>query len=351
MNWDDFIQILNKIIQDPWNAIPVLVVFCVIVIVISYVKAYFTEKGKQAAGQQKSSSPNPEEPQPKASDDQAKNLREPDDIPEYGNVSIEFDRDNEFIGKNPGIETLAFLLNRARHTGKGQPSFTIHHEALSLAERRLTQLSDPSNRREAEEKEYRHLIKVKDFLDEALPRLERAIDLTVNDNRVLDNTGIGGAESLFQYLLGLRNSVFGYGTPLYWGGSEWQSWTKEQETYPHKWYIWWRGDRDFFTQVKIPDEEDIWVRENYRFDYRGNRVFSDRTAFDVYALTSDTFYKIILPEIILMIINRWPANPKIPAQFLDFNQWLFSVAKPKDSSIVPPTGSAEYRKLLARSHS
>jgi len=348
MKYENFKLFVKQLIDDPWNAIPLVVAFVILLVVGWYVKAYLVTKGQQHAERSKSSQTDTVEEQAGIPKEIEQSNAIQKESPIVDDVIIEFDRASEFIGGVPRVETLAFLLNREHGTSEEKTSFTIRHEALPLARKRLSQLSNHPSKTEDEEKEFRHLILVKDFLSkQALPQLERAIDIAVNDDRVRNwkKTQLNHDKNLTQFILGLRDVVFGIGTPVYWGELTNPAWIEKQGTFPYEWNVWWRGDMSLRTTVRVPEEEDIWIHSKYRCNLENRQVFSKETAFDVYALTLDIFYGMVLPAIIITLVIRWPAKSEIPLPPLDLTQWVFSVAEPEDAILVPRVGSSEFHKL------
>jgi len=65
----------------------------------------------------------------------------------------------------------------------------------------------------------------------------------------------------------------------------------------------------------------------YRQNLSGQTVFTNSTAFDLYALTTDTFYGVALPAVVVAIVTRWAERSSIPDEMFDMKNVLASKAE------------------------
>jgi hypothetical protein len=198
-----------------------------------------------------------------------------------------------------------------------------------------------------EEEEYRHLFHVSDFLnDKAVPLLARAIDLAVNEDRFREDTFLSLDDRLAQFLTGVRNQIFGLGTPVFPGDSFDRPWMFELNSRPLMHFLWWREDPALLTKLWLSQEEKDMLQRDFMTNRGGIRVFSEGAALDIYALWLDTFHRVALPAVALVIAARWTAGSHVPNSVLQFNQWVFASLNPKETRVLPPVSSDEFRDLL-----
>lgn len=259
-------------------------------------------------------------------------------------IQIILDRTSAFVGGTPHVETVAFLLVRSRKQSSSRIRIALQHHGIEASQLRLKVLEDKSLRSKEEEEEYRHLIRYSDFLSAAIPLFERTIDLAVNEDRLHAGTFLKLEEHLTRCIVGLRNTIWGY-SPVFWGDSTNPPWSVEMKKCHVSWNVWWKSDETTRRTIMVCDEVAESIREEFRYNSRGEEILPAGVALDVFVLPVDEFYQTAIPAVLTSIAARWPFGSAVPDDALDLKQWVFSSAMPNRAMILPPVGSIEFQGL------
>ena len=263
-------------------------------------------------------------------------------------VKLVLEPSQDFLGGTARVLTAAALMNRARKRTTEHVQISLELRGLALAQARQRELDTQPARTDTEEFEYRHLFVLIDFLtDRAVVLMKHAIELAANDDRLREGNLLSLDERLAQFIVGIRDAVFGFGVPVFLGEENGYPWVDEARARPHEWNLWWRRDPSLCTCMRVSDSDAHDIDRTFRRNAEGRRVFGDRAAFDLYALRLDTFYGTALPRVALVIVTRWPNRAEIPDDALDLRQWLFSPARADDADWLEPVGTTEFRRQLA----
>lgn len=112
----------------------------------------------------------------------------------------------------------------------------------------LRSLDSLTARTPEEEKEYRHLLRVRDSTGDRLRTFEEALRLILDNEALRSNTFLSLEERLRDFLLGLRDKLFGIGTPILLGTEhEFDGWLLDHE-------------RLIRTKQQVDDDEGHYVK-------------------------------------------------------------------------------------------
>src|SRR5262249_48596172 len=238
---------------------------------------------------------------------------------------IHFDRSNNFSGGIEGARTVAYHLVIARSKKKGPVAFEVSCEASVIAAARIENLDTLPSRSPDQESEYRHMLKVRDGNIERIQTFTKCLKLAVNNKNLRKNTWLNDEDELTNFLLGLRDITFGLGTPILLDDNS--SWLQEVMARKHHWCVWWREDKSIYATVWVDDQELAYAQRYYRSGKDDSIVFGERSAFELFVLRIESFYRVALPVVTRLIVERWGVRAA-PATALDLRRWAFSACTP-----------------------
>ena len=253
-------------------------------------------------------------------------------------ISIRFNRANDFAGGSERAGTIAYSLIRTKAETMGSVPFKVSSEAVDTAEQKLKSLDSLTARTPEEEKEYLHLLRVRDGTSDRLRTFEEALRLALDNEALRNNTFLSLEECLLDFLLGLRDKLFGLGTPILPGIEHEYDWFSEIKQRRHRWWVWWKDDHSISNGIEVDDQElDYAINHSRSGKYNqfpGSESAFEHTAFNLFQLRSETFYRIALPMIAVLIVQQWPRDQStiIPSAALDMKRWAFSACLPYRTS-------------------
>jgi hypothetical protein len=135
----------------------------------------------------------------------------PPNVKDANRINIRFDCANDF---SDGAATVAYSLTRTRNTPSDSVLFGVSSEAAEIAEREIRNLDELPKLTPKQRDERLHLLKVRDNTNARLETFTQALHLALDDEGLRNIPLLSSEKHLAQFILGLRDVLFGFEGPL-----------------------------------------------------------------------------------------------------------------------------------------